>query len=166
MLGGWIRNTAIVYEPKELKSDIVNAMDHNCSFHALQEHEDQQTNLRFYSSAQLWTTTHSKITNSFHFWFKQKSCLCINWTQTDNASSFVMQVLLWISGGICCVTQCGVEPFKLWPPFFLFSQHAWQFSRVHWLVCTSEPCSQLAVPSMRCICCARWLDCVKPNAKA
>ena len=93
---------------------------------------------------------HTLENHSFHFWFKWNSCLCINWTQTDNASSFVMQVLLWISGGICCVTQCGVEPFKLWPPFFLFSQHAWWFSRVHWLACRSE------LPH-----CARWLDYVR-----
>ena len=83
--------------------------------------KDQQTNLHFYSNAWLWTTTHLKITNSFHFWFKRKCCVCIKWTQTDDASSFVMQVLLIISGGIHCVTLCGVELFNLWPSFFLFS---------------------------------------------
>ena len=114
---------------------------------------------------------HLKITNSFHFWFKRKCCVCIKWTQTDDASSFVMQVLLIISGWICCITQCGVEPFNLWPLFSLFSQHEWWFSRFHWLACRSEPCSQLAIHSRRCARCARWLDCVhygwnrKPSAQ-
>ena len=89
-----------------------------------------------------------KITNSFHVWLKQKSCLCIKWTQTDNASLFVMQVVFIISCGMHCIMQRGVETFNLWPPFFLFSQHTWQFSCFHWLVCRSEPQSQLAVHSV------------------
>ena len=147
----WIKNTAIVYETKEPVT-----LQILCTTGT----KDQQANLCFYSSTWLRTTTQSKITNTFHFWFKRKSCLCVKWTQTDNASFFVMQLLLIISGWIHCITQCGVEPFNLWPHFFLFSQHEWWFSRFHWQVCRSEPCSQLAIHSRRCARCARWLDCM------
>ena len=37
MSGGWIRSTAIIYEPKEPHSDTAIAIDHNHSFRALQE---------------------------------------------------------------------------------------------------------------------------------
>ena len=163
MSGVWIRNTVIVYEPKEPKQrDIANAIDHNCSFCVLHGNRGS-INLCFYSITWLWTTTHSKIRISFHFWFKRKSCLCIKWAWTDNASSFVMQELLIISGRIHCitVTQCGVEPFNLWPPFFLSSQHVWLFSRFYCLMCRSVPRSRLAICGWMCACCARWLDCVR-----
>ena len=148
----WIKNTAIVYETKEPVT-----LQILCTTGT----KDQQANLCFYSSTRLRTTTQSKITNTFHFWFKRKSCLRIKWTQTDNAPSFVTQVLLMISGRIRCVTQRGVESLNWWPLFLLLSQHAWQFSRFHWLVCRSEPWSQLAIHSRRCAHCARWLDCMR-----
>ena len=50
MSGGWIRNTAILYEPKEAKSDIVNALDHNCSFCALHGNQGLITELTFIST--------------------------------------------------------------------------------------------------------------------
>ena len=116
MLGGWIRNTAIVYEPKELKSDIVNAMDHNCSFHALHGIEDQQINLRVYSRAQLWTTMYLWKSQTVSTSDLNEKVLCaVNERSLIMLLQFVTQVSLTISGRIRGVTQCGVELLNLSP---------------------------------------------------
>ena len=150
-------------------SDIAHVMDHSHYSMRYMGTEDQQTNLHFYSNAWLWTTTHLKITNSFHFWFKRKCCVCIKWTQTDDASSFVMQVLPVISGGICCVTQPGVEPSNLWPFLHLFSQHhdySHAFSFTGWCVGQSHRLSLqytaggvLAVLGGLIVCAAHRTEC-------